>query len=106
MRAFLLSLLWLLAGPALEPLTLDETRLWLRLDASDEDQLVVALIRAARASAAIRSSVETTVAWSVVVPARVISTGVPGARPEEMSCLAMSPMLCTAESSTRVPRSA
>ena len=36
------------------------------------------LIRAARASAAIRSSVETTVVCSVVVPARVISTGVSG----------------------------
>ena len=40
----------LLAGPALEPLTLDETRLWLRLDATDEDQLVAALIRAARSA--------------------------------------------------------
>jgi uncharacterized phiE125 gp8 family phage protein len=40
----------LLAGPALEPLTLEETRLWLRLDSSDEDQLVLALIRAARSA--------------------------------------------------------
>ena len=40
----------LLAGPALEPLTLDETRLWLRLDSGDEDELVLALIRAARSA--------------------------------------------------------
>jgi uncharacterized phiE125 gp8 family phage protein len=40
----------LLAGPAVEPLTLDEMRLWLRLDSSDEDQLVLALVRAARSA--------------------------------------------------------
>ncbi len=40
----------LLAGPAVEPLGLDETRLWLRLDATDEDQLVLAFIRAARSA--------------------------------------------------------
>ena len=40
----------LLSGPAVEPLGLDETRLWLRLDATDEDQLVLALIRAARSA--------------------------------------------------------
>ncbi|MDB5640991.1 MAG: hypothetical protein JWN07_308 [Hyphomicrobiales bacterium] len=40
----------LLAGPAVEPLGLDETRLWLRLDSSDDDQLVLALIRAARSA--------------------------------------------------------
>ena len=37
-------------------------------------------IRAARASTAIRSSVDVTVACSVVVPTRVIATGVSGAR--------------------------
>ena len=50
-----------------------------------------------------RSRVETTVDWSVVVPARVIRTGVSGERPAATSCLAMSPMPLTAESSTRVP---
>ena len=38
----------LIAEPALEPLTLDETRAWLRLDTQDEDSLVASLIRAAR----------------------------------------------------------
>lgn len=40
----------LLSGPALEPLSLDEARAWLRLDGHDEDELVTALIRAARAA--------------------------------------------------------
>lgn len=40
----------LLAGPSREPLTLDEARLWLRLDSNDEDALVAALIRAARSA--------------------------------------------------------
>ena len=40
----------LLAPPAVEPLTLDEARLGLRLDSSDEDLLVQALIRAARSA--------------------------------------------------------
>jgi len=38
----------LLAPPALEPLSLAEARAWLRLDTTDEDATVTALIRAAR----------------------------------------------------------
>ncbi len=38
----------LMAGPALEPLSLEEARAWLRLDTSDEDALVQSLIKAAR----------------------------------------------------------
>jgi uncharacterized phiE125 gp8 family phage protein len=38
----------LIAGPAVEPLALDEMRAFLRLDDSGEDDLVAALIRAAR----------------------------------------------------------
>ena len=59
-------------------------------------------MRAARASAAMCSSVETTVACSVVVPTRVIATGVSGERPAAIRSLAMSPIMPTAESSTRV----
>lgn len=38
----------LMAGPALEPLSLEDARAWLRLEASDEDALVQSLIKAAR----------------------------------------------------------
>ncbi len=38
----------LLAGPALEPLSLDEMRVYLRLETSDEDGLILSLIKAAR----------------------------------------------------------
>ena len=38
----------LLAGPALEPLSLDEMRVYLRLETSEEDGLVLSLIKAAR----------------------------------------------------------
>ncbi len=38
----------LIAGPALEPLSLEEVRAWLRLDTNDEDTLVCALVKAAR----------------------------------------------------------
>ena len=38
----------LLAGPALEPLSLDEMRVYLRLETSEEDGLILALIKAAR----------------------------------------------------------
>ena len=38
----------LLAGPALEPLSLEEMRLFLRLETSEEDGLVLSLIKAAR----------------------------------------------------------
>jgi len=38
----------LLAGPALEPLSLDEMRVYLRLQTSEEDGLVLSLIKAAR----------------------------------------------------------
>ena len=63
-------------------------------------------IRAVRASAAMCSSVEVTVACSVVVPTRVIATGVCGERPDSTSALLISPIMPTAESSTRVRRSA
>ena len=39
---------YLLSGPAVEPLTLSEAKAWLRLDTSDEDDLVTALIVSAR----------------------------------------------------------
>jgi uncharacterized phiE125 gp8 family phage protein len=38
----------LMAGPAVEPLSLEEARFWLRLEASEEDALVQSLIKAAR----------------------------------------------------------
>ena len=38
----------LLAGPALEPLSLEEMRVYLRLETSEEDGLILALIKAAR----------------------------------------------------------
>ena len=50
-------------------------------------------IRAARASAAMPARVEVTVSCSVVVPTRVIATGVCGARPAATSALAMSPTM-------------
>ena len=53
-------------------------------------------IRAARASAAIRSRVEVTVVCSVVVPTRVIATGVSGERPAATSAAAISPIEPTA----------
>jgi len=63
-------------------------------------------IRAARASAPMSASVEVTVACSVVVPTRVIATGVAGERPAETSALAISATWPTPESSTRVRSSA
>ena len=39
---------YLLTGPAAEPLTLAEAKAWLRLDTTDEDDLVTALIVSAR----------------------------------------------------------
>jgi len=41
----------LVAGPALEPVTLDEAKLHLRVDGSGEDALITALITAARQAA-------------------------------------------------------
>ncbi len=38
----------LLSGPAVEPLSLVEAKSWLKLDSSDEDQLVQSLIASAR----------------------------------------------------------
>ena len=61
---------------------------------------------AAAASAPMASSVETTVSCSVVVPTRVMATGVRGERPAATSCSATRPMEPTAESSTRVRSSA
>ncbi len=63
-------------------------------------------ICAVRASAAIRSRVETTVTCSVVVPTLVIATGVVAARPAATSAREMSPMPFTADSSTSVRSSA
>src|SRR3954452_9875028 len=60
------------------------------------------VIRAARASSAIRPSVETTVSCSVVVPTRVMATGVSSLRPAATSAVATSAMQLTAESSTSV----
>lgn len=40
----------LLAGPATEPLALEETRLWLRVDTKEDEALVLSLIKAARAA--------------------------------------------------------
>jgi uncharacterized phiE125 gp8 family phage protein len=40
--------LTLTTAPTIEPVTLDEARLWLRLDAHDEDDTVTNLVRAAR----------------------------------------------------------
>jgi len=40
--------LQLLSGPAVEPVSLEETKQWLRLDGNDEDQLLSALIVSAR----------------------------------------------------------
>src|SRR3954470_3226396 len=59
-------------------------------------------IRAARASAAMPASVEVTVACSVVVPTRVIATGVSGSRPAATSALAMSATRLTPERTTSV----
>jgi hypothetical protein len=64
-----------------------------------------ASIFAARASAAMFASVETTVRWVVTVPVRVIDTGVSADRPAATSSRAISPMVPTAESSTSVSRS-
>jgi len=55
-----------------------------------------------RTSAAMRSSVETTVRCSVVVPCEVIATGVSGSRPAAMIAFATSPITLVADSSTRV----
>ena len=63
-------------------------------------------IRAARASAAIRSRVEVTVACSVVVPTRVMATGVSADRPASISAAAVSAIEPTPESSTSVRSSA
>src|SRR5512144_2765255 len=60
----------------------------------------------ARASAAMFSSVDTTVACSVVVPTRVIDTGADAGRPAATSALAMSSIEFTAESRTSVRLSA
>ena len=46
--------------------------------------------------------VEVTVACSVVVPTRVIATGVSGSRPAATSALAMSPTMLTPERITSV----
>ncbi|MDB5651438.1 MAG: hypothetical protein JWL62_2958 [Hyphomicrobiales bacterium] len=40
----------LMAGPVVEPMTLDEVRTWLKLDTHDEDDLVTSLVRAARSA--------------------------------------------------------
>ena len=64
--------------------------------------MVGAASLAAFTSAAIRSSVEVTVRWDVVVPSWVIATGVSGDRPAAISAFATSPMTWVADSSTRV----
>src|SRR5690606_4850152 len=64
------------------------------------------VIRASRASAAMFSRVEITVRWSVVVPTRVIDTGVSAARPAASSDAEISAIWPTAESSTSVRSSA
>jgi hypothetical protein len=57
---------------------------------------------AALTSAAMRSSVETTVRCPVVVPPSVMATGVSGARPAAISALAASPTTWVADRRTRV----
>ncbi len=65
--------------------------------------VIVGGVRRARfTSAATRSSVDTTVRCSVVVPRCVSSTGVSALRPAATSALATSPITPVADSSTSV----
>ena len=60
------------------------------------------VMRDERTSAPTRARVETRVSCSVVVPTRVIATGVSGSRPAATSALAMSPTMFTPERTTSV----
>ena len=79
---------------------------WRRSTTSPMTVIAGGAMRAARTSAAMSARVEMRVCCSVVVPTRVIATGVSGERPASIRAAAVSPMLPTPESRTSVRSSA